>query len=55
MQPILKPIKKKFADYRKKFTEEGQKAIEEMLKQPYTMQQAEANLDKLRAERLKAK
>ncbi len=52
MQPTLLPIEKKYEDYRKKRSEEGKKAVSEMLKRPYSLQQAEANLDKLRAERL---
>ncbi|MFM2386116.1 MAG: hypothetical protein RL660_873 [Bacteroidota bacterium] len=55
MQPQLKPIPKKFQDYRNKHKEEGLKAIAEMQRQPYTLAQAEANLDKLRAERLTAR
>lgn len=51
MQPKLFPIEQKFKDYRKKTREEGLKVVSEMLKQPYSLQQAEENLDKLREER----
>jgi hypothetical protein len=55
MQPILLPIEKKYEDYRKSRSKEGKQAVAEMLKRPYSLQQAEDNLDKLRAERLNSK
>ena len=55
MQPKLLPIEKKYEDYRNQRNKEGSKAVAEMLKQPYSLQQAMANLDKLKAERLNSK
>ncbi len=55
MQPKLLPIEKKYQDYRNKRNKEGKKAVSEMLKRPYSLQQAEKNMDKLRAERLNSK
>ena len=55
MQPTLLPIEKKYEDYRQKRSEEGKKAVAEMLKQPYSLQEAVANLTKLREERLNNK
>jgi hypothetical protein len=51
MQPVLKPIDSKFEAARKKNLVEGTRAVEEMMKRPFTLAQAEANLDKLRKER----
>jgi len=55
MQPRLKPVEKKYEDYRRKRSEAAKKAVEEMMKRPYSLQQAERNLEKLRAERLNSK
>lgn len=55
MQPILAPIEKKFKDYREKRNKAASEAVAEMLKRPYSLKQAEENLDKLRAERLNLK
>lgn len=38
-QPRLKPEKKEFLDMRKKWSEAGQKAVEEMLKHPYSWEE----------------
>lgn len=53
MQPKEIPIEKKYEDFRQKRSEEGKKAVEEMMKRPYSYQEASENLDKLRAERFK--
>lgn len=55
MQPKLFPIEKKYEDYRRKRNREGSEAVSEMLKQPYSYQEALANLQKLKAERLNNK
>ena len=48
MQPILKPIEKKYQDYLNKRREEEKKTLEEMMKQPYSYENAIANLKKLK-------
>lgn len=53
MQPKLKPILQKFQDYINKSNKGGLKAVEEMLKNPSTLEEALAEQDKLRQERLK--
>ncbi len=55
MQPKLLQIEKKYQDYQEKQSREGKQEVSEMLKRPYSLQEAEANLDKLREERLNSK
>jgi len=55
MQPRLKPVEKKYADMTKKWNEEGNKAVEEMLKRPSSLQEAMADLRRLIVERNKSK
>ncbi len=47
-QPQLFPIEKKYMDYRKKRKEAGLKTLSEMLKQPYSFQEAVENLNRLK-------
>ena len=54
-QPKLKAVKKEYEDYTRKRNKAAEKAVEEMLKRPYSLQQAEANLDRLRENRNKKK
>ncbi|MBS1737431.1 MAG: hypothetical protein JST21_03840 [Bacteroidetes bacterium] len=51
MQPTLFPIEKKYEDYRRKRNDAAKKAVAEMLKQPFSFQQAVQDLHKLREER----
>jgi hypothetical protein len=55
MQPQLKPVKKEFAEMTKKLNEAAKKAVEEMSKRPYTLEQRMANQARLRAENSKGK
>lgn len=51
-QPQLVSIDEKYLEYRKKRNEEGKKAVEEMMKQPYTFEQAMENLARLKEQGL---
>ncbi|MBS1919134.1 MAG: hypothetical protein JST17_02665 [Bacteroidetes bacterium] len=53
LQPKLVPIEKKYEDYCRKRNEAAKKAVAEILKRPYSYEQAVKNLDKLRTEGLK--
>lgn len=53
MQPQLIPVNPQAQRYREYRNRKACEAVAEMLKKPYTLQEACANLDKLRAERLK--
>jgi pantoate kinase len=50
MEPKLKPIKKEFADTTKKLNEAAKRAVEEMSKRPYSLEQAMKNQARLREE-----
>lgn len=54
-QPKLKPVKKEFADMTRKLNEAGKKAVEEMMKQPLTLEEVAEQFRRLKAERLKNK
>lgn len=53
-QPQLFPIEKKYMDYRKKRKEIELKAISEMLKRPYSFQEAVENFNRLKRQRNEA-
>ena len=51
MQPKLKPVAQKYIDMQKKLSDAGKKAVEEMAKQPYTMEEAMENQHRLMADK----
>lgn len=55
MQPQLKPVKKEFADTTKKLNEAAKKAVEEMSKRPYSLEQVMADQARLREENRNSK
>lgn len=55
MHPKLLPIEKKYQDYQDKRNKEGRKSVQEMLKQPYTLEEAIENLTRLKKQRLNIK
>ena len=46
------PEKPEYAAMKKKLSDAGKKAVQEMLNRPFTIEEACANLDRLRNERL---
>ena len=55
MQNELSNEKKKYEEYRKMRNEAGKKAVQEMLNQPYSLEEAMKNQERLRAENSKDK
>lgn len=55
MQPKLKPVKKEYADMTRKLNEAAKKAVEEMAKRPYSLEQVMADQARLRKENARRK